>query len=105
MLWLPGLGRPLLKAAAAIFVLIAKRSIALGRPQRCIGPPAPGLSLVPHETCFRPDETVLKQIGRTNTELELKSTEAIMLVPILNLVYREFLRSVLSGMATQGARR
>jgi len=28
-----------------------------------------------------------------------------MLVPILNLVYREFLRSVLAGMATQGARR
>jgi hypothetical protein len=31
--------------------------------------------------------------------------EAIMLVPILNLIYREFLKSVLSGMATQGARR
>jgi hypothetical protein len=29
---------------------------------------------------------------------------AFMLVPILNLVYREFLKSVVSGTASQGER-
>jgi hypothetical protein len=51
--------------------LIAKRCVALGRPAKVHpGRPMRGLSLVSHETCFRADETVLKQIRRTNMELE-----------------------------------
>jgi len=59
------------KAAAAIFLVDRQAMRRAGPPRKgASGRPVPGLSLVPHETCFRADETVLKQIRRTNMELE-----------------------------------
>jgi hypothetical protein len=51
----------------AIFLVDRQAMRRTGPPRKgASGRPVPGLSLVPHETCFRPDETVLKQMRRTN---------------------------------------
>ena len=91
-------------AARPYFLSIAKGNAALGRPakvHRARQHPVAG----PARNLFPSGRNRPETDGPYQYEGGVKSTEAIMLVPILNLVYREFLRSVLSGMATQGARR
>jgi hypothetical protein len=55
-----------------------------------------------YETILPRREALRKQTAATVVNIE--QTGLVMLVSVLNLIYREFLKRALSGMATQGGR-
>src|ERR1700730_1911981 len=102
---LPGLGRPLLWQRGHISCRSPQETPHWAAPRRCIGPAGTRFIAGPARNLFPSGRNRPETDGPYQYAGGVESTEAIMFVPILNLVYREFLRSVLSGMATQGARR